>query len=601
MNLTFIKSNYKMKNVLLVLSPNPKSFDLPTDHKLYSLNWILEKIISLYLKVFLMLFKPFLINKKVYVLKCAENLNINAKAYMSTLTQEEFTIAESEAFKSTKKFLKRTPRIFNYKNVNTLNCRSLFFTASQFFIKKKQFEKIIENLNIGKVFFTENVSISSQVIKTICEEKNLNYSSINNNFIFEIVKVISYAKHILIYLQHLFKKQKNISAKAGNRVLIIIERYHLLEIFKDLISRYKNKSLIVTEDGSIHNKITKIIDNYDNSQLININKLFVSFRFNNFYKLKRLFESNLLNWKTNYPWIECYYLRWFYRLPVNLQYILRMNFLFNSFNELKLMLVDNDQGPMVIPSIQIARNKSKAKKLFCIQHGLMEREVLGWQAPVTSDISFVWGKYFKERLSSLKLNSSAKIIVSGNPLLNKFKFDSERITLPFKKFILFTAQPDFKSKIVLKELLHIFKIINKNLVIKVHPKESISLYRRLVQKQLGCIPKNIFIVKNQAVLTLIKTTTFLLTSFSTTMLEAVRFKTPFLLINWIDDCSYDISKIFNSPPVLIDSPKMLRDDLNFILSDKNIRKQYINQIDEKGDYLLSLKNRDLVQIIDAYL
>lgn len=68
------------------------------------------------------------------------------------------------------------------------------------------------------------------------------------------------------------------------------------------------------------------------------------------------------------------------------------------------------------------------------------------------------------------------------------------------------------------------------MIIKLHPKETGVLQRRILQK----LNVNPIIVRDINILTLIKSCDLLLTSFSTTILEAMIIGTPVIILDFIN-------------------------------------------------------------------
>lgn len=111
---------------------------------------------------------------------------------------------------------------------------------------------------------------------------------------------------------------------------------------------------------------------------------------------------------------------------------------------------------------------------------------------------------------------------------SKYKFEKDK----FK--ILFTSSPigrKFLTRII-TTIIYSLKELNldKNLIIKLHPREDGILHKKILQD----LNSNAIIVKDVNILELIKSCDLLLTTLSTTILEAMIIGTPVILLDFLN-------------------------------------------------------------------
>lgn len=254
-------------------------------------------------------------------------------------------------------------------------------------------------------------------------------------------------------------------------------------------------------------------------------------------KFQEIFTHNSINFfnvlekdirfliKTKIPWI--------------MYYLETSNKLFNSQKVKYIVGIDNAIA-VTRGIIQLA--KSKKIPTLVIQNGIIyEKTGMGY-IPLIADKMAVWGKISKEHLTNQGINPK-KIVITGCPFFDKLekiniKDDSyKKFGLDKNKKIIILATQAFGDLFSNKEFSNLAYVLikilknfpDRQLVIKIHPREKAEMYEKIIQETKA---KNAYIIRED-IEELINMCEALITIDSTVALQTLLINKPVIITNFL--------------------------------------------------------------------
>ncbi|HDS08623.1 MAG TPA: hypothetical protein ENN73_00220 [Firmicutes bacterium] len=296
-----------------------------------------------------------------------------------------------------------------------------------------------------------------------------------------------------------------------------------------------------------------------------------------------------------------------------------LRFIIQICRELKITTFLIQDGLIVPGKIQITESETFSKRFELVFGQYPEPCFYGGGG---ADHIFVWGKSVKSGLIRNNIDPN-KIHVVGNTKINSLIRITDRdntaylksIGLPVNKpFILFATTPlKPNGPGTVQELKNTISVITGNLdsfpqlnfVIKIHPRESLDLYRDLIPPVFR---SKLFLFKDEDIYHLIKGCEIIMTEASTAALEAMVLgkKVVLLNLNRRELSQYSVETVYlkNNVVLYIDNPG----DYSNIIK-KALSNQDIPEIREaragflRDNLVLGSENaaEKIIQIIDSVL
>jgi UDP-N-acetylglucosamine 2-epimerase len=205
----------------------------------------------------------------------------------------------------------------------------------------------------------------------------------------------------------------------------------------------------------------------------------------------------------------------------------------------RLVVTANDRGWH--GAALVAACRAAGIPSLCVQDGIYAPRAS--QRYFTSDVAAVMGDYTRRNLIAADADPDS-IVVTGQPrydaLLRVIQDRGQhRITTSrslgldsSKKLVLFATQPneapDKKVRLVRAVTEAVDSIGDAELLIKIHPRESLAVWNRLIE-DAGL--RGIRVLQNASIDVLLAACDVLLTRFSTTALEAMLLDKPVVTVN----------------------------------------------------------------------
>lgn len=426
----------------------------------------------------------------------------------------------------------------------------------------KEYSKILYFTSSNELKLYAGLPANADIIYLDKEKKiRINYISLFNYLLFFKIKLVQH-----IFKINMFKNRKHIIADHPQRQTYI-DLYSLKErrdstFYQYLFDKIENDFLVLREE---------FVPKFRDIKTFKLNKflfrkkkyaefsreiiLFKSlFSYNIFIQLKSLSlrlrnsydfisASNLDDEeKLILSFIKSYYKSCMYFI---FRYLAFKRF-FSKHPELKTITAADENSPLLKTIIDAA----KANNITTVgmQHGNihdLHPAYIFTEADkrnrIMTDYTLVWGKYYKEFLSS-KANypeDSLKIIgqirTDVIPLLEKAKFQiTSDIITSEQKLILFASQPQKDDALRYKAAFDMFMSVkdinNVLLIVKLHPAEINDFnYYHSIAKEAGCY--NYKIIYYYDLYLLLSRADVVITCFSTVGSEAIYFRKPLIILD----------------------------------------------------------------------
>lgn len=199
----------------------------------------------------------------------------------------------------------------------------------------------------------------------------------------------------------------------------------------------------------------------------------------------------------------------------------------------------------------------------------------------------IWGQADFARYVSLG-NSPDKLVITGSPKYDEIYTRSQSISKEFiytklqldnkKDFIILATQPivkfsayntDDRNEILLRNVLSaVSGIADIQLVVKLHPFEDYTMYKRVLKETNS---KDVVLVKDIDILSLINASVCLLTFSSTVALEAMILEKPVIIIN-LGKKKYGRLFAEKGAALEVYQPEDIRPAIDRILEDQELNK-----------------------------
>ena len=475
------------------------------------------------------------------------------------------------------------PKLLEFELINYFNTIFGQLELLSYLIQKKNYHKIILfncNTQVLKTY-KKSLSIHSKLVHS---NDNLSYKSE------PYLRLLNISCYITILLgsflkDRIYKKKryrKNLSEKIDDSLLFIIKSKNQFNSVKNVYDCLKYK------------KFQKVIYYYI--------EYFVSFRdlgklFRTLFEKRKIAINSekdiLANLRYKSKELDNV-IKMFY----NSHFFIKLILLFNFHNNLD-NFIDNH-----FPSIVILANDFNAPERIAAGYFKLKKiptlYVPHSAIPIIpelisiSDIEYYALGGISDKNYYIKRGISEKnIITTGIPRYQnlyegkikgiesiKDMFNGKRYIFRKNNFtILLTTNPidDKSNEKIINSVIKSLTELNliDNLVIKLHPSESGSLHKKIVQK----LNVNPIIVKDYNILELINCSDLLISQKSTTLLEAMIIGTPMILLNFINKGFEESSKYeFLNENFIITVKKqdLLTQEIKKIIEYKN-KKENLSQ------------------------
>jgi len=205
-----------------------------------------------------------------------------------------------------------------------------------------------------------------------------------------------------------------------------------------------------------------------------------------------------------------------------------------------------DENSPRLKSILDAARSLKIKTIG-IQHGAIHElhpayiyTVEDKKRKIVTDLTLVWGSYWKELLTNKGNYNKDSIIITGQPRtdiipkLNKSKDISAEKVFGQSDIVVFASQPQRDPDLRKQSAADVFSAIrdlkNVMLIIKLHPVEKNDFnYYHDIAKEVGCT--NYKLVLDYDLYLLLFISSAVITCFSTVGLETAYFKKPLVILD----------------------------------------------------------------------